>query len=217
MALLFGYDPGGLGAAGAAIGRIHPNGLEILGFSTCDSVDEAIQFLQRMAGDEEVLAAGIDTYLSWAMRRCGWREVDCYLRRTYPQVAGSVFASNSAAGSMAVQGMAMAIRLRELWPGIVLNETHPKVLYYALSDNVYAYGPQMDAWLAQRVRMPVNRTPANDHEWDAAFSIWATFMGPNPNTGWQDLMVQPDQRLLPAGQVQYYWPQVLGADGAPEP
>jgi hypothetical protein len=40
---------------------------------------------------------------------------------------------------MAIQGMAMAISLRNCW----LNETHPKVLYFDQTQLKYAYGDEM--------------------------------------------------------------------------
>jgi hypothetical protein len=41
---------------------------------------------------------------------------------------------------MAVQGMAMAMQLRSNWPQVLLNETHPKVLYFGLTGQPYAFG-----------------------------------------------------------------------------
>jgi hypothetical protein len=38
----------------------------------------------------------------------------------------SIVAPNSLRGAMAIDGMALALRLRQKWPVLVLNETHPR-------------------------------------------------------------------------------------------
>lgn len=204
--LFLGYDPGGRRAAGAAVLELNGRIAELLAAGTFESVDEAFNFFIRTVDQGHVEAAGIDTFLSWATRASGWREVDRYLRRAYPEVASSVLASNTVAGSMAVQGMAMALKLRQVWPQIILNETHPKVLYYALSGNQWDYGPSMGDWLAERVVIPPGLAVSNEHEWDAVFSAWATAVAFADESGWQDLMDLPDGLLFPAGQVTYVWP-----------
>jgi hypothetical protein len=49
----------------------------------------------------------------------------------------SVMTPNSLRGAMAIGGMALAMRLRQLWPEIALNETHPKVMLHALGAERY--------------------------------------------------------------------------------
>lgn len=200
--LFLGYDPGGLRAAGAAVVKAEGLRVTLVGVGTFDSVGEAVDFFTRTAGQGRVEAAGIDTYLSWATGECGWRAADRFLRENYPQVQGSVFSSNSASGSMAVQGMALALKLRQVWPHIILNETHPKVLYYALSGKKYKSGQGILDWLCERVDLAGKRIQ-NEHEWDAVLSAWATAVAFAEESGWQDLMDLPDDLLFPAGQVTY--------------
>ena len=206
--LVLGYDPGGVGAGGACVVAAHGGEVQLLQVGTYDSVDEVLALFCECAGPRGVVAAGIDALLSWATRASGWREVDRYLRRTYPEVANSVLTSNTIAGSMAVQGMGMALRLRQVSPEIQLNETHPKVLYFALSGKKYSYARSMVDWLSERVDL-AGKQIRNEHEWDAVFSAWATVQGMQPNSGWQDLMDLPDDLLFPAGQVTYRWPVSL--------
>ena len=106
---------------------------------------------------------------------------------------------------MAVQGVALAMRLRQHWPEIHLNESHPKVLYYALTNQQYAFGQPMVTWLLNQFAPPLNAEIANDHEWDALISAWSTWMG---LTGqWNtNLMNGVANLLLPAGPATYYWP-----------
>ena len=208
--LILGYDPGGKnGANGLALLHIAENGTLRAWLHTCNSVDQALEWVQkeiRQHRFEGVDAAGIDTYLSWSTKTSGWRPMDEYLKEAFPAVKKSVFSSNSAYGSMAVQGMAMALRLRQIWSQIRLNETHPKVLYYALANNVYSFGEPMIRWLTGLLDASSRVTIRNEHEWDALLSAWATWSGLRGY--WlNDLMdINGDPLLLPAGQVSYYWP-----------
>jgi hypothetical protein len=109
---------------------------------------------------------------------------------------------------MAVQGMALALRLKQQWEGIRLNETHPKILYYALSGSKYHFAEPMIQWLLDRFTPRVSLGINNDHEWDALISAWATWRG--CTRCWRtDLMTNVTGLLLPAGPVTYFWPQVL--------
>lgn len=207
--LAFGYEPGGLGNNGVAL-IDQSGGLVLVATSTVDSVDEAVGWLQAQVGARRLDAAGIDTYLSWATVNSGWRPMDVILRQTYPQVQHSVFSSNSAAGSMAIQGMAMAMRLRALWPEVRLNETHPKILYFALTSLPYVFGQGMITWLGGHVNAATGVAITNDHEWDALISAWATVQGMTGGFSRDRLTGVPDL-LFPVGQVNYFWPQVFPA------
>lgn len=206
---VFGYDPGGVGNAAAATVKITRDGhLELVLLETVDSVDDALEFFARVSDEETVKAAGIDAFLSWSTGRCGWRKVDTYLRTRYPKVRDSILSSNSILGAMPIQGMAMAIKLREKWPTIVLNETHPKVLYHAISGKVWRYDEEMQKWLAERMKMPAHgEIIRNEHEWDAAFSAWATAVALMETSRWRDLMTEfAEDLLFPAGKVTFRWP-----------
>jgi len=95
----------------------------------------------------------------------------------------------------------------------MLSETHPKVLYYALKGKKYNYTTnheEMDSFLSSKLEN-LNINTLNDHEWDAAISAYALFMG---MTGrWtNDLHKQPltqDCRIIkPCGATFYYWPDI---------
>jgi hypothetical protein len=109
---------------------------------------------------------------------------------------------------MAIGGMALAIQLRQHWPNLVLNETHPKVLFSALSGSRYRKDalPAAIEWFVSYAKIePIEAL--NDHEFDAVMSAWVTQAGLQGN--WSDL-VQPDSCLLfPAGPVKYLWPSQL--------
>lgn len=202
--LVFGYDPGGRNANGVAL-IDQSAGSSQVWTNTVDSVDEAVDWLTALIGTRPLDAAGIDTFLSWASTPSGWRPMDAWLRQQYPQVLHSVFASNSAAGSMAVQGVAMAIRLRGIWPAVRLNETHPKVLYFGLTGQPYIFGQLLVNWLIGQMNPVAGAAIADEHQWDALISAWATLGGIN-ETLTQNLMAQAQNLLFPAGPVSYYWP-----------
>ena len=111
------------------------------------SVGDALKWAIKKLDNQKPDAAGLDTFLYWETGNSGWREADRWLRDKYSAVRNSVLSSNSAAGAMSVQGMALAILLRKRWPQIALIETHPKVLYYALANRTYDFPSDMPAWL----------------------------------------------------------------------
>jgi hypothetical protein len=106
---------------------------------------------------------------------------------------------------MAVGGMALALRLRERWPSILLNETHPKVLVSALGGERYAdASPEAAmAWFANHAGLDVSRVRGG-HQLDALLSAWATREG--LAAGWADLVGDDPALLFPAGRVGYLWP-----------
>jgi len=202
--VILGYDPGGAGAGGVAVVDFQSSP-PTAQTSTCGSVDEAVEWFQAHDGPPPT-AIGVDSLLSWSTGPSGWRSMDRHLRQTYPEVQNSVLSSNSAYGAMAVQGMALAIRVRELWPKIELNETHPKILYYALTGNRYPkFETEFATWLCRQFTPQIDVEMANDHEWDALISAWGTWNG---MTGlWsKDLMSGVDNLILPAGSTTYFWP-----------
>jgi len=147
--IILGFDPGG--TTGVSVLRILADGSTTAETDSVASVDDAIDWAVNQCQGETPTAAGIDTFLCWSTERSGWRRIDLKLRNAFPDVRASVFSSNSAYGAMAVQGVAIALRLRERWPSVILNETHPKVLYHALTSKDYMRDdiPAMTAWLQQ--------------------------------------------------------------------
>jgi predicted nuclease with RNAse H fold len=198
-----GFDPGGDRGFGVAILR----GSDARA-ATVSAVSQAIDWALKECGTNEPMAAGIDAMLHWSDGPGGWRPADRMLRSAYPAVRASVLSPNGLYGSMGIGGMALALRLGERWRNILLNETHPKVLAFALR-----HMPHTDvdpgaaiAWLTQYAGL--NLTGAgNGHELDAILSAWATREG--LSHGWCDLVPETDDRMLlfPAGKVTYLWPE----------
>jgi predicted nuclease with RNAse H fold len=198
-----GFDPGGGRGFGVAILR----GSDARA-ATVSAVSEAIDWALKKCGTNEPMAAGIDTMLHWSDGPGGWRPADRELRFAYPEVRASILSPNGLYGSMGTGGMALALRLRERWPKILLNETHPKVLAFALRRKRHTdVDPRAAiAWLTQYARLDLTCV-GNGHELDAILSAWATREG--LSQGWCDLVPGTDDRmvLFPAGTVTYLWPE----------
>lgn len=123
-----GYDPGGEDRFGLAM----INGSRTK-FATVSSIKEAVDWSVAVCDGREPKAAGIDTILHWGSGRNGFRIADKWLRKKYPKVTRSVMAPNSLYGAMTIGGVGLAIELKKRWPKLSLNETHPKILYHALT------------------------------------------------------------------------------------
>src|SRR6266852_5186042 len=134
------------------------------------------------------------------------RPCDLRLRAMYPTMANSVMAPNSLFGAMAIGGMALALRLRQVWPELAMNETHPKVLMHALGAERY-HPETVDA----AIRWFVGRAGCTEwgihgeHELDAALSASAT--REVLADGWIDIIGADADLLFPAGPVRYLWPK----------
>jgi hypothetical protein len=147
----------------------------------------------------------MDTLMFWETGPSGWRAADTWLRTRYAAIMKSVVAPNSLYGAMAIQGMAMAISLHRRWPDIALNESHPKVLYHALCRKKYRWDPEMIMWLDRETQCSTAKI-ANEHEWDALISAWATRKGLLRE--WtNDLRSLSSNAIEPAGSVTYWWPE----------
>jgi hypothetical protein len=203
VANYLGFDPGG--QTGVALLTIEDGLLRCL--TDCvNSVDDALKWSSHKLLDHAPSAAGIDTFLFWEASRCGWRSADIWLKSQYPQVQDSVFCSNSARGSMAVQGMALAVLARKRWPHIELIETHPKVLYRAWSGQKYDWPSNMREWLIAQMDLAPETVISNEHCWDAALSAWAAYKG--YTRCWnRDLRALSDAPIEPAGSCAYWWPE----------
>jgi hypothetical protein len=113
---------------------------------------------------------------------------------------------------MGLSGMSVLIAARARNRYVFVTESHPKVLYQAMSGAPYSYGPasakEMDALL--RTELGLNVRSANDHEWDAAVSALAALRGRTGawNRDLHALPVNEGERLVkPSGETHYFWPE----------
>jgi hypothetical protein len=145
--IIIGYDPGGAYANGICYLELTEN-LRVAGFnsSIVSTCDEALAWLfdEQKIDPMRVIGAGIDSLLSWSTVGT-FRPMDYFLKREYPEVEASVLSVNSAYGAMAIQGMVFAHELAAIAPNLkMLNETHPKVAYYAQTGRRHDYMTKRD-------------------------------------------------------------------------
>jgi len=207
---IVGYDPGGNGGHGVARLRVKSGRAVSAIAATLRTTEQAIRWITE--GDPPK-GLGIDTLTVWSTGSSGWRPADRYLREKYPAVKISILSPNWLFGAMAANGMAVIGALRGTWPSLVVSETHPKVLYYALTRDAYSYEAdkmRMEMRLSKWLGLAAPVTTQDDNDWDALVSAWAVFKG---LTGeWpldlHQLPTSPDERLIaPFGPSHYYWPK----------
>jgi hypothetical protein len=126
-------------------------------------------------------------------------------------VRNSVMTPNGLAGSMGLNGMSVLIATRKRFPNVAIVETHPKVLYWALSRQRHNYSTttksEMDRMLAEA--HAVTLSTANEHEWDAALSALAAVRGVLGvwRRDLHALPPLPEETLVrPCGHSTYFWP-----------
>lgn len=207
--IIAGYDPGG----------INNNGLALLKVSDSKPIDIVIKTLPNPEAvineiqSNDVLGLGVDTLSCWCTGNGGWRPADRWLICNYPEVRNSIMSPNALSGSMGINGMSVLVELESNFDEIVISETHPKILYYALNQQKYDYAnnhQSMDILLSNL--LGINVTTSNDHEWDAAISAYAVLMG--ISGAWKNdlhaLQLEDGCRIIrPCGETYYYWPDVL--------
>lgn len=201
--VFLGFDPGGDRSFGVALLR----GDEV-NATTVSSVADAIAWAVTECQQGVPVAAGIDAMLFWCDGPGGWRPADRSLRDAYPAARSSVISPNGLYGSMGIGGMALAMRLRQRRPSVILNETHPKVLACSLRRELHGDADPAAgiAWFAQHSGLDMTLIDG-EHEFDAAISAWATREG--LSRGWVDLVTEDPALLFPVGIVRYLWPERL--------
>ncbi len=148
---------------------------------------------------------GIDCPLWWSSGQGGGRKADQWIRKEGRISSGTVQSANSLQGAVLVQGMMLAMMLRERYPGVPITEAHPKALLHFLGLN-------QSKW--DEVRKHFNPlegdAPSSEHERDALLAAVAIRQG---MTGvWsRDLSVdrcasELDPKRIWFGEVSYFWP-----------
>lgn len=204
---ILGYDPGGNLNHGVALLSFEEGRLVNKRFTTLRDANEVIE---EALSVHDLMAIGIDTLTCWNTGISGWRPADRWLKQQYKQITHSISSANSLYGSMCLNGMSVLIALREAKPNLIVSETHPKVIYYALAGEKYDYSASqetMDRFLSE-LFLTVIKT-SNDHEWDATVSVYAVIQGLKGE--WEtDLHSLPSlegERLIrPCGVTNYWWP-----------
>jgi predicted nuclease with RNAse H fold len=196
--LWIGADPGGEKRFGVAI--LHGDGLCCT--HTASYVDEAIEFIRSKVSDTPA-GVGVDAPLWWSSGKSGVRKADVWIRERYHLSSGQVQAVNSLRGAVVAQGMLFVSRMREIFPGTPITETHPKAVL----------PPRDRLWWRdqfQSVSTSVTLDAKPDDERDALISAIAAREGFEGR--WtRDLSLdrypsEQDPTAHWIGPVHYFWP-----------
>ncbi|MFZ4440783.1 MAG: hypothetical protein ACOYOS_20390 [Syntrophales bacterium] len=206
--VILGYDPGGNGAHGVAKLTVRSGQPSSLVTSTLQTVEEVINYMADMSN---IAAIGVDTLTCWCTGLSAWRPADRWLRDRYGKVRSSIVSPNGLRGSMVLNGMTVLMQARLKFPGLPITETHPKILYWHLSNQKYGYTSSkvaMNKTLSHALGIDVS--PTTEHEWDAALSTLAALRG--VTRCWMlDLHGLPtgidEQIISPCGRTNYFWPE----------
>lgn len=220
-----GYDPGGI--AGNGVAALEVVSGRVVTCRTCSRRNAAESWLWFKEAidkkkDGEVLGIGVDTLTYWGRGDSGRREADFCLRRKYNTVHTSVMSPNRLAGAMLLPGAIVLLRLRANDPALYVTETHPKVLFHALTGKKRIYKEvglgARNRWLGEIMGMAGHEWDCvDDHQWDALISAWAAYRGyesKRRRADWRNLVEdeKKSQIEFPAGCVEYRWPDETTID-----
>ena len=220
MALFFGYDPGGYGSQSKPEPK---NGVVAVEIDQCGcfevkhrcTVLDAGRALSWFRSQPFAVALGVDTLLAWSFS--GHRACDDQLMRRYSKAGSSVKQQNSLKGSMAINGVLVALKLYQEF-GIPLVESHPKLLLKGRSATGQELVPRrvvekhQELKVAEAEERDGSGAGEHDHQADAFIAAWCAsrwyFRGPDWKT---DLYgVDPhDPLYFPAGPAVYPWPEPI--------
>ncbi len=159
---ILGFDPVSDDKHGVATSKFDQGVLKEHHISTVRTTNELITLASELPG---LFAVGVDTLIYWATGSAGWRPADRWLKSRYKEITKRIASPNSLFGSMEINGMSLLIALRERFPGKLVTETHPKILYFELSNKKYDYINQkesMDDILSSLLSSQISTN--NDHE-----------------------------------------------------
>jgi hypothetical protein len=213
---IVGYDPGGNNKNGLAFLTVKDSKPDKILIKTLPNPESVIGEILNIGN---IIGLGVDTLSCWSTGDGGWRPADTWLRAKYQKVQNGVATPNYLSGAMSINGMSVLIEVAKNLRGIILSETHPKVLYYALTQKKYYYAndsDKMNIFLSDKLDLKI--TTKNDHEWDAAISAYALFMG--VTGAWKfdlhKLDIRANERIVkPCGKTYYYWPVELKSKPLP--
>jgi predicted nuclease with RNAse H fold len=191
-AVWVGADPGGADAFGLAM--LSTSGKATTFCVSC--ADEAIaKITSRPRG------VGVDAPLWWSSGHSADRKADQWIRSTYSRIRpGTVQTANSLRGAALVQGVMFVSRLREMFPGVLVTEAHPKAVAIALGG-----------WNGSAIEKLGSIAAAGEHERDATMAAIAAREGFEGR--WtRDLSLvrhpsEQDPKSYWLGPVSYFWPE----------
>lgn len=240
--IILGFDPGGKGAFGWSVCLAQDGCLEKrLGACVADDALSARDAVKRFVEENpaakglHVLAAGVDAPMFWGEQ--GNRKVDeylvCKLRDTGFNTL-SIIKVNSLRGAALVQGVLLGKYLLEVWDGLPITESHPRVVLHLLNrsgkrDNIvrltkclHNYSEYGELCLCgcrgtpapqeRQTRESRKEEERKAHMRDAtlaAISGWAAWKAHNGRTraldGWENLRPLESDAVQPFNTPVAYW------------
>ena len=134
-------------------------------------------------------AVGIDAPLYWSRegsRRSDLAVRDAIRKAGAPHAAGTVQDVNSLRGACLVQGMLAALKLREIYPDLLITEAHPKALLWLYPTSKHVMG-------------------RSEHERDALLAALAAAAAVRSEAGWRDLLLEEPDAYSPISSPLHYF------------
>ncbi len=223
MTTYFGYDPGLDENHGVASLEVDPQGrFQCTAMDRVPTADAALGWLsERIGAASDRGGLGIGAPTEWCLGSMGNRTAEDFLRTHYGD--RELTEPNWLTGAMPLGGMGVLVKLRERWSDLLVTETHPRILYTAMSHEPFDFdelGIDMSRWLARRVDTTtlVGDTWLvwSEASWNALFSAWVCAEG--MKSGWQDLhdptrSKAPGTVVRPAGKTKFLWPTLSVPEG----
>jgi len=192
-----GADPGGKGQFGIAV----LTGEEPPQTALADCADEAVLFIHEHI-NQAPAGVGVDAPLWWSSGQSSDRLADRWLRQRYSLSGGEVQTANSLTGAALVQAAMFILRIREVYPGVRVTESHPKALLKSVYGNswdvfsahFHINGPRPIEHTRDAIIAAVAAREAFEGRWTHDLSINRLPSEQDPNNYW----------LAP---VHYFWPE----------
>lgn len=192
MTSFIGVDPGGTKSFGWCLIEFNESSDQLLNWKsgTCSSIQETLASIMAIT-TRQPKAIGIDAPLYWT--RAGDRQSDLSIRKAVSGKGGhssTVNHVNSLRGACLVQGILTVVAFSEVWPDIMVTESHPKALLIV--------SPEIKNYIS-------NFKFSNEHERDAfmaALSARSYYMG---EAGWENYIQHENDIFIPSQSKVAYW------------
>lgn len=207
---ILGFDPGGKGNFGWSVCCIDGDKPKLCKVGLADNAHEAITKVECVIDQQsKVVAVGIDAPMFWARQGChsGRRKVDDLIKNALEKEKDSgkewinpsvVVAPNSLVGAVLMQGLLIALQLREKNQNVKITEAHPS----ALRQLAKAKGQHKP--LNHLTDQITDRDPGC-HMRDATIAAYAAWAMHKEMDGWSDLYKREPCPVQPCCTPVSYW------------
>jgi hypothetical protein len=209
MDIYLGFDPGGENRFGWAVCSSNDGELKVICTGIADHAKGAVAAaVSKIPENGNVNGVGIDAPLFWITN--GGRRVDEVVRDAINQLGapypgGTVQQVNSLRGACLVQGVLVGKLLRDLFPSLVITESHPKALLYLLGIAHRQRNPNEVAIKYLSELVISENVNLLEHERDAVLGALSSWAGYEKHQGWRDLFKEEVNPVVPFNFRVSYW------------